>query len=96
MITPNSAANMQTSTPPIAEGTNPLSAGQASRLHPVSASFRNEADHKMLHIRRDGRIVDHSEQGCQRADRHPTNRRRHKPALTRAGVPPAPGVRFVP
>ncbi|MFZ9092209.1 MAG: hypothetical protein ACO3FE_19205, partial [Planctomycetaceae bacterium] len=48
--------------------TNRLSAGEPDRLHPVSASFRNEADRKKLHIRLDGRIDDHSEQGCQRAD----------------------------
>ena len=43
-------------TPTIAEGTSRLSAGQAIRLHLVSASLGDEADGQKLNIRLAGRI----------------------------------------
>ena len=49
-------ANEQTGITPIAEGTNRLSAGEPDRLHPVSASFGDEADGKKQHIRLAGRM----------------------------------------
>ena len=90
------AANEQTGTPPIAEGTSRRSGGQAIRLHLVSNSFVDEFDVPKRHSARwpngiltsglpTSRPTQHRSTRGQRTTQQRANRRRHKPPIRRAG-----------